>query len=544
MTEDYGLRTEDYLWWRDGVIYQIYPRSFADSNGDGIGDLPGIIARLDHLSELGVDAVWLSPVYPSPMYDFGYDVSDYCEIDPVFGTLADFDRLVQQAHQRGLRIIMDLVLNHSSHQHPWFVESRASRDNPRRDWYIWRDGATGGKLPNNWQSFFGGPAWEWDERTQQYYLHSFLKEQPDLNWRNPAVKEALFDVVRFWLERGVDGFRLDVFNLYFKDALFRDNPPRPGLRGYDRQWHVYDKDQPEMHPLLRELRALLDRYPERMAVGETFSDHPIEMAAAYYGENNDELHLAFNFHFTQQPWRARAFHEAIAQWEAALRPGAWPCYVLSNHDVVRHASRYAAGLHTDARAQVAAALLLTLRGTPFLYYGEEIAMRQGQIPRAEIQDPVGKRYWPFHKGRDGCRTPMPWDDSPNAGFSVNPPWLRVNPDYRERNVAAQRQDPNSVFHWYRRLIALRRTSPALRRGAYRPLIRRPVHALAYLREAPEQTLLVALNFSSRPVLAVLDEPLPARDWHALLSTADRPELELLGNSLALAPYEACVLGMA
>lgn len=551
MTDDYT--TPDYLWWRDGVIYQIYPRSFADSNGDGVGDLPGIIAHLDHLAgadvssdadSLGIDGLWLSPIYSSPQYDFGYDVSDYCDIDPAFGTLDDFDTLVAEAHKRGIRIIMDLVLSHSSHQHPWFVESRSSRDSPRRDWYIWRDARPGAKLPNNWQSVFGGSAWEWDDLTGQFYLHSFLKEQPDLNWRNPAVKDALFDVVRFWLDRGVDGFRLDVFNLYFKDDQFRDNPRKLGLRTYDRQRHVYDKDRPEMHPLLRELRALLDERPERMAVGETFSDQPVEMAAAYYGKQDDELHLSFNFDFTHQPWRARAFHDAIARWEEALSPGAWPCYVLSNHDVVRHASRYAAGRNTDARARVAAALLLTLRGTPFLYYGEEIAMRQGRIPRGEIQDPPGKRWWPFYRGRDGCRTPMPWDALPHAGFSVGPPWLRVNPDYRQRNVVAQRRDPHSVFHWYRRLIALRKASPALRRGSYRSLIQRPVHALAYLRETPDQTVLVALNFSSRPVLAAFDERLPARDWHLLLSTADRPELEVLGTSLALAPYEACVLGMA
>ncbi|MBU0494933.1 MAG: DUF3459 domain-containing protein [Chloroflexi bacterium] len=542
----------DAPWWRDGVIYQVYPRSFADSNGDGVGDLPGLIAHLDYLAgadaasgddSLGIDAIWLSPVYPSPMYDFGYDVSDYCGIDPLFGTLDDFDRLVKEAHRRGIRIVMDLVLNHTSHQHPWFVESRSSRDNPRRDWYIWRDGQ-GDRPPNNWQSVFGGPAWEWDERTAQYYLHLFLKEQPDLNWRNPAVQDAMWDVFRFWLDRGVDGFRLDVFNLYVKDAQLRDNPLRLGLRAYDRQIHIQDRDQPEMHPLLRDLRALLDDYPQRMAVGETFSEEPVKMAAAYYGQQNDELNLSFNFDFTHQPWRARAFYDAIARWEAALPPGAWPCHVLSNHDVERHASRYAAGSNTDVRAKVAAALLLTIRGTPFLYYGEELAMRQGRIARAQIQDPPGKRYWPLYKGRDGCRTPMPWDDSPHAGFSINPPWLPVNADYRQRNVEAQRRDPDSVFHWYRRLIALRKASPALRRGDYVPLIRRPVHALAYLRVSPEQTLLVALNFASRPVLAVLDEPLPARDWQVLLSTADRPDLELLGNSLALAPYEACVLGMA
>ncbi len=556
---------DDFLWWRDGVIYQIYPRSFADANGDGVGDLRGIIERLDYLndgsttlttggsavptsrdlpSSLGVDAIWLSPIYPSPMADFGYDVSDYCNVDPAFGTLDDLDELVAEAHRRNIRIIMDMVINHTSDQHPWFLESRSSRDNPRRDWYIWRDPAPDGGLPNNWQSAFGGHAWARDETSRQYYLHSFLKEQPDLNWRNPQVKAAIFDVLRFWLDRGVDGFRLDVFNLYFKDDQFRNNPSRPGLRAYDRQWHVYDKDRPEMHDLLREMRQLLDSYSERVSLGETFSDRLAEMAAAYYGQHNDELHLAFNFDFTRSAWNARSFQQKIERWEALLPPGAWPNYVLSNHDLVRHYTRYGAGAQSQARAQVAAAMLLTLRGTPVLYYGEEIGMRNGRIPRSRILDPVGRRYWPFHKGRDGCRTPMQWDSSPNAGFSsidAAEPWLPINPDYREVSVAAQRDDAGSIFSFYRRLIRLRKAAVALRRGNYRSILEQSDEALAFLRETSEQTVLVFLNFSRRPVRVTPVMPLPATHWRVLLSTGGWSDRVTLKGSVTLSPYEVSIL---
>ncbi len=350
------MSTSDTLprWWRDGVIYQIYPRSFQDSNGDGVGDLNGITARLDYLAALGVDALWLSPIYPSPMFDFGYDVSDYEAIDPVFGTLDDFDRLVTQAHARGLRLILDLVFNHTSHLHPWFLESRSSRDNPKRDWYLWHDPAPDGGPPNNWESVFGGRGWQLDTLTGQYYYHQFLKEQPDLNWRNPAVRARLHQVMRFWLDRGVDGFRLDVAHAFFKDDQFRDNPPAVGLRGWDRQRHVFDQDRPETLTALAELRRLLDSYPERMAVGEvdTFS-----MATRYSGP--DALHLAFNFEFLRQPWLPRPMQQAVQRYEAALPARAWPCYVLGNHDVDRFPTRFGGGPYADARTKVAAALLLT-----------------------------------------------------------------------------------------------------------------------------------------------------------------------------------------
>jgi alpha-glucosidase len=538
------------LWWRDGVIYQIYPRSFLDSNGDGIGDLPGITSRLDYVAALGVDALWLSPIYPSPFHDFGYDISDYENIDPVFGTLADFDRLLTEAHARGLRVILDLVMNHTSHLHPWFVESRSSRDNPRRDWYLWAHPGLDGGPPNNWQSVFGGSAWEYDPLTGQYYYHQFLKEQPDLNWRNPVVRARLWEMMRFWLDRGVDGFRLDVVHAFLKDDQLRDNPPtwRPeapglGLRAYDRQLHLYDRDRPEMVDILRDLRRVMEAYPERMTVGETGA---LETAVRYVGR--DKLHLAFNFDFNRQgqrelPWLPRSFQRAILNYEAMLPPDGWPCYVLSNHDTPRHTTRLGAGRFSDARAKVAAALLLTQRGTPFLYYGEELGMQQTALPRDELQDPVGLRYWPLHPGRDGSRTPMQWDASEHAGFTTGKPWLRVNADHARRNVAAHSDDPWSVLNVYKRLIALRKSSPALQRGSVRFLLQRPVEGMAYLREAEGQSMLVALNFFGRDLTLRLDERLPVPHWVLRFSTVagSHARVQEAGRVVKLAPFEACIL---
>jgi alpha-glucosidase len=525
-------------WWKTAVIYQIYPRSFADSDGDplratvaqgnapaqrasradGIGDLRGVISRLDYLNDgtprsLGVDAIWLSPFFPSPGYDFGYDISDYCAVDPLFGTMADFDELVREAHKRGIRIVLDLVLNHTSHMHPWFVESRSSRENPKRDWYIWQDPGTLGGAPNNWQSVFGGKAWKWDSRTRQYYFHMFLEQQPDLNWRNPDARRAVMDVFRFWLDRGADGFRLDVVNAYFKDSMLRSNPPALGIRGYERQQHIYDKDQPELIGAYREIRSILDSNGGAMAVGEVMGG----MAEAARYCKDGLLPLAFNFDFTSQRWNPRGFLKSIEDYERALAGGGWPCYVLSNHDSVRHATRYGGGA-PEARAKTAAALLLTLRGTPFLYHGEEIGMREGRIRRAEIQDPPGKKYWPLYKGRDGCRTPIPWNDSPGAGFTTGKPWLPINPDYRERNVAAQREDPDSVLSFYRRLIWLRKRTPALRVGDFRAISKPSGRAMAYLRETKSQKVLVALNFFESACTLALKEPLPKGRWRLLLSS--------------------------
>jgi alpha-glucosidase len=518
------------MWWRDGVIYQIYPRSFADSNGDGVGDLPGIISKLDYLQWLEVDAIWLSPINPSPMADFGYDVSNYHDIDPIFGSLADFDRLVSDAHVRSIRIVLDMVMNHTSDQHPWFIESRSSRDNPKRDWYIWRD-PKNGREPNNWESVFGGKAWQFDERTGQYYLHLFVPGQPDLNWRNPQVKETLFGECAFWLDRGVDGFRLDVAHMFVKAIDLPDNPRKFGLRGYDQQDHSNHVNLPETHAIWKEFRQLLNRYDERMAVGEV---EPVG-AEGYYGGGDDELHLVFNFAMLhQRRWDARAFRDLVQVWYDKLPQGAWPCWVLNNHDNRRSISRFATGTSTEARAKVAATMLLTLRGTPFLYYGEELGLREGRIPRAEIVDPPGRKYWPIYKGRDGCRTPMPWDASPNAGFSSARPWLRVNADYAHVNVESERRDPHSLLNYYRQLIVLRHASPALRQGTYRPL-NQTGDVFAYERAAADQRLLIALNFASRPAQIKIDG-----DWSTCLSSVERVESKV-GGILLLAANEAVIL---
>jgi alpha-glucosidase len=544
----------DYLWWRDGVIYQIYPRSFSDSNSDGLGDLPGIASRLDYLADLGIDAIWLSPVYPTPDKDFGYDISDYTAIDPRFGSLADFDRLVVEAHQRGIRVIMDMVMNHTSDQHAWFKESRSRHDNPKRDWYIWRPPSgsppisfrNGGRrrgVPNNWQASFGGNAWEYDPGTGQYYLHLFTREQPDVNWRNPEVRKAQLEAFRFWMERGVDGFRLDVFNAYFKQSDLLNNPPKFGLRGFDRQRHIYDMDQPEMMPLLNELRALLDSYPERYSVGETYLATP-QKTVSYCGP--DKLHAAFSFDFTTfnselaeafqlYPWNSTWILQKIrAQEEVFNAAGIWPTKVMSNHDLPRAASRYAKG-ENDTQTKIAMALLLTLRGTPFMYYGEEIGMRDIHLRRDEILDPPGKKYWPIYKGRDGCRSPMQWDDTIYAGFSAAKPWLPVHPNYRLRNVVAQRADPDSLFNFTKKLLALRKKYPALRSGDFIPLgTARGV--LAYLRMYEKQSVLIAMNFKGQNVRILI----PEGNWDNLLSPLTNCSPYSKG-SLELAPNDICII---
>jgi alpha-glucosidase len=531
----------NFLWWRDGIIYQIYPRSFADANNDGIGDLDGIITRLDYLKDLGIDAIWLSPINPSPDVDFGYDVSNYHDIDPKYGTLASFDRLVNEAHARGIRIILDLVLNHTSDQHPWFIESRKSRDNPYRDYYLWRDPKPNGNPPNNWLSIFGGDGWELDPATGQMYFHMFCKEQPDVNWRNPAVRKAMLDVFRFWLERGVDGFRLDVFNAYFKHPELKDNPTKLiGLRGFERMQHINDIDQPDMIPLLQEIRALLDSYDERYVVGETFLGGA-EKAALYCGDHL--LHASFNFEFLQSSWWARAFFQAIQRWEQDLSgKGAWPNYVLNNHDSSRSATRYTHN-EDDNRLKVAAAMLLTMRGTPFLYYGEEIGMRDIKLAREQIQDPVGKRYWPIVKGRDGCRSPMQWNAGPNAGFTqaTIDPWLPIHPDSSERNVVNQLANPDSLLIFYKSLIALRKETPALRSGMFTPITYGTRFLLAYLRQLPNETVLVALNFSSRRQRLVLGRQLANTRWKLLLSNKRTSMVDPDSDIMVLEPNEAILL---
>ena len=535
----------DFLWWRDGIVYQIYPRSFMDSSNDGLGDLPGITSKLDYLADLGMDALWLSPIYPSPDKDFGYDVSDYVEIDPRFGTLADFDRLLSEAHQRDIRIILDLVLNHTSDEHAWFLESRSSRDNPTADWYIWSPAVEGeegaGKQagpPNNWQSVFGGPAWTYVPERDQYYFHMFDPGQPDVNWRNPEVRKAVLDSVRFWLERGVDGFRLDVFNVYFKDEKLRDNPRKLiGRRSFDRQIHIYDCDQPEMVELLQELRSILDEYPESYAVGETFFPSRDKLIT-YCGV--DRLHAAFNFDFTWSKFDPARYAQHILAWEDLYaQQGIWPNYVLGNHDVPRMASRHTRS-ERDARLKVLMTMLLTVRGTPYLYYGEEIGMRNITLRRDQIMDPPGKKFWPIYKGRDGYRSPMQWNDSKYAGFSSAEPWLPVHPNYHERNVEDQLEDPDSLLNFTKRLIDIRREQVALQHGDFQLLTMEPTDSLAYLRKHEGKTFLVALNFKDRRAKV---PGIPEGNWKVQISTHREAGKEIASSDcvLQLAPYEALIL---
>ncbi|HWL79411.1 MAG TPA: alpha-amylase family glycosyl hydrolase [Roseomonas sp.] len=521
----------DTLWWQHGIVYQIYPRSFQDSNGDGIGDLEGIRRRLDHLLWLGVDALWISPIYPSPMADFGYDIADYCGISPIFGRLEDFDRLLAEAHARGLKVILDFVPNHTSDQHPWFRESRASRDNPKRDWYIWRDPAPDGGPPNNWLANFGGSGWTFDEATGQYYYHAFLKEQPDLNWRNPAVRQAMLDVLRFWLDRGVDGFRVDVIWLLIKDEQFRDNPPNPAWQphqaGIDRLLQRYSADRPEIHDVVAEMRGVLDAYSARVLIGEIYL--PLERLVAYYGRDMRGAHLPFNFQLVFAAWSAQAIARIVAEYEAALPDGGWPNWVLSNHDQKRIATRVGA-----AGARLAAMLLLTLRGTPTLYYGDELGLENVPIPPDRVQDPWEKNEPGLGFGRDPARTPMPWDASAQAGFTTGQPWLPINPDHATRNVAALAKDERSILMLYRRLIALRQARRALSVGRYEE-----AHVegeiFAFRRHAEgEAPLLVALNFGKVPQRVAL--PAGAR---LLLSTGlDRSEVPRDG---LLGPEEGVIV---
>ena len=478
-------------WWERGVIYQIYPRSFQDSDGDGVGDLAGIERRLDYLISLGIDAIWLSPIFPSPMADFGYDVADYCDIDPLFGTLADFDKLLAAAHQRGLKVILDFVPNHSSDQHPWFIESRSSRESPKRNWYIWRDPAPDGGPPNNWISDFGGSAWEWDEATDQYYLHAFLKEQPDLNWRNPEVRAAMLDVMRFWFDRGVDGFRIDVLWHMIKAKGLPDNPLNPdyrdGMGAMNKLLQLHSTDQPEVHEIAAEMRRVADSYGDRALIGEIYL--PIEKLVSYYGSELDGVHLPFNFQLIDAPWKARDLAQMIAQYEAALPPGGWPNWVLGNHDRPRIAAKIG-----EAQARVAAMLLLTLRGTPTIYYGDETGIGDVEIPADRVCDPRELREPGIGLGRDPVRTPMAWDDSSNAGFTSSEPWLPLHPDWRVRNVAAGHRNADSMLSLYRALMTLRRAEPALSVGAAQRIEGKD-HVLAYQRRHDASRLQIILNLS-------------------------------------------------
>ncbi len=527
-------------WWQTGIIYQIYPRSFQDSNGDGVGDLAGIIARLDYLHSLNVDILWLSPIYPSPMHDFGYDVADYCAIHPLFGTMADFDRLLAEVHARGMRLLLDLVPNHSSHLHPWFIASRSARDNPRRAWYIWRDPAPGGGPPNNWLSHFGGPAWTFDEASGQYYMHQFLPQQPELNHRHPEVLPAMLDCMRFWLDKGVDGFRVDVIGELLKDPLFRDEPENPtwnGVREYQRLLHVHTGNLPEVHGLIRRMRTFLDGWEDRLMIGELYL--PNADLVRYYGdEQGAECHLPFNFQLIRAPWDATVVRQLVDAYEAALPVHAWPNWVLGNHDQKRLASRVG-----SRQARVAHMLLLTLRGTPTCYYGDEIGMLDVPMPLTLMQDPPALRQPEIAHlvGRDPQRTPMQWDASANAGFAAAGvrPWLPLAPDCGAHNVARQLGDPSSPLAFFRAMSALRRAEPALASGSYRSLDAGQPDVFAYLRGDPGNALLVLLNFAAEPRCPVL--PLSCAAAELLLSTTMTPPRRVGLSPLVLAADEGMVL---
>jgi len=490
----HAIDTEGHQWWQHAVFYEIYPRSFADSNNDGVGDLKGITSKLDYLKDLGVDAVWLSPCFPSPQIDFGYDVSNYEDIDPMYGTLADFDMLSSEAKKRGIHIILDFVVNHTSDQHKWFLDSKSSRTAEHRDWYIWRDGKGPGQPPNNWNSDFGGSAWKFDPTTNQYYYHYFYTEQPDLNWRNPAVKDAMFGVTRWWYKRGVSGFRLDAVDTLFEDPNLRDNPLSGGINPYGDPYEekIYTTKLPEVHDALRGLRKVTDEY-NGVLIGETWTTNIAELNK-YYGERNNELQMPMDFLFTTVNKLSPAdFRKQIAAIDSA---SGWPTFVISNHDIVRSYDRYGDGQHNDQIAKLMAGLYLTLRGTPILYYGEEIGMKTTPPTRKEdVKDPIGKRGWPKEKGRDGERTPMQWDVSVNGGFSTAAPWLPVPETAKTHNVAEEAKDPESVLAFYKQVLKLRHSNPALLDGSYVPINESDQNVLSYLRTYKDQAVIVALNMS-------------------------------------------------
>ncbi|MBY6114616.1 DUF3459 domain-containing protein [Mameliella alba] len=508
----------DKDWWRGAVIYQIYPRSFQDSNGDGIGDLNGITSRLPHVASLGVDAIWISPFFTSPMKDFGYDVSDYCDVDPMFGTLSDFDVLVDTAHKLGLRVMIDQVLSHSSDQHPWFAESRSSRDNPKADWYVWADPKPDGTPPNNWLSIFGGSAWQWDSRREQYYLHNFLTSQPDLNFHNPDVQDALLETVRFWLDRGVDGFRLDTINFYIHDKQLRDNPPlpvadrddsiAPRVNPYNHQLHLYDKNQPENLDFLKRFRALLDEYDATTAVGEVGDAQKGLEIMGEYTAGDERVHMCYSFEFLSgsQPDAARVAH-VMGRVDEVVSDG-WACWAFSNHDVVRHASRWDL---SPAAQRAFATLMMCLRGSACIYQGEELGLPEADVAFEDLQDPYGIEFWPEFKGRDGCRTPMAWEKSnQNGAFTTGNPWLPVSHAHLPLAAAEQEKDPGALVHHYRKAIHFRKAHPALVKGAH-DRVQATGNVVHFIRSHGAEEVFVAVNLSGDP--AVID--MPSGQWQQI-----------------------------
>lgn len=521
-------RARDPDWWRGAVIYQIYPRSFQDTNGDGIGDLPGITERLEYIASLGVDAIWLSPFFTSPMADFGYDIADYKDVDPMFGRLADFDTLVERADTLGIGVIIDLVISHTSDHHPWFKESRASRDNPKADWYVWADAKPDGTAPNNWLSIFGGPAWEWDTRRKQYYMHNFLGTQPDLNFHNAEVQDAVLDVAKFWLDRGVAGFRLDTVNFYFCDKQLRDNPPAPegsvvatthAVNPYARQIHVYDKNRPENLLFLERLRDLMDLYPGVTSVGELGTDEDLYVMTAAYTEKDKRLHMTYSFELLTKDNSAIHVREAVDAMETGIGDG-WPSWALSNHDFPRVTTRWNHAAEARAFGPLAIALVTTLRGTACLYQGEELALTEADVPFELLRDPYGIRFWPEFKGRDGCRTPMPWrTDNAAAGFTTGTPWLPVPPDHVAMSVAAQEGDPTAPLGRSRAFLNWRRTVPELLKGDILFDADTAPGILAYSRQLDGSVVHCRLNLSPTPASVTVPPGVEPLDGHGFEGSA-------------------------
>jgi alpha-glucosidase len=536
-------------WWKHAVIYEIYPRSFQDSNGDGVGDLNGITQRLDYLQKLGIDAIWIAPIYPSPLVDFGYDISDYENIDPVYGTLADFDRLVKEAGKRNIRVIMDAVMNHTSDKHPWFIESESSKTNPKRDWYIWRDGKGPGQPPNNWLSTFGHSAWQFSPTTNQYYYHYFYIQQPDLNWRNPQVEHAMFNMLRFWLDRGVAGFRLDAVPSLFEDPSLKDEKVLPGTNkfGDPRESTALQENLPEVHGVIRRMRAMIASYPDdRVLIGETYLPNVEELYKWYGGVKHNELQLPMDMQVGFEPkLDAKEFRKRIEDAETKI-DGNQPLFVFDNHDNPRTAARYGDGVHNRAIDKMLATILFTTRSTAMMYYGDEIEMPT-TVPasKAQVKDPIGITGWPKEKGRDGERTPMQWNGSISAGFSTSRnTWLPVAPDYRQVNVEAESRDPDSMLNWYKKLIALRRSNPAIHEGKMSMLESGTPEVLAWSRSTPGgKVVVVACNFSAEPRVVSLSSTLggsakTARTLAVSGGGGQKNEVEL--NAISLAPYGSII----
>ena len=509
--------TQKNDWWREAIIYQVYPRSYLDSNGDGIGDIPGITAKLDYIAGLGVDIVWLSPYFKSPMKDFGYDISDYCDVDPLFGTLADFDAMIAKAHSLGLKIMIDQVMSHTAEAHPWFAESRKSRDNPKADWYVWADPLADGNPPNNWLSVFGGSSWQWDSRRKQYFLHNFLASQPDMNFHNPDVQQAHLDSLRFWLERGVDGVRMDACNFHFHDRSLRSNPPATkrdvatvtDVNPYGMQAHVHDKTQPENVEFLRRLRALLDEYGA-ISIGEVGADDALAVMADYTA-GGDKLHMAYSFNLLTPQFSAAHIRTQVEEFEARVK-GGWASWSVGNHDAIRVMTRWGGDNAPASFASMILAMQLSLRGTPCLYQGDELALPEADVPYELLQDPYGITFWPEFKGRDGCRTPMPWtNESPNAGFTTGSPWLPVAAPHLATAASVQESDPGSALNAARRIIHWRRALPQLTRGDI-SFFDAPEPVLALRRALDGQpTVLAAFNLSNAPVSFDWPETAAAQD---------------------------------